>query len=186
MTSTPRDGVAGKSTGARHASRRAARSPGVAAPPGTQAVPGRPLLATTPVQASRGPNSSRDVLAATMTEAQLEEHVRALCRGLGILRFHVRHAKGMTHGFPDDVLVGSRGVLWRELKTQRGKATPAQEKVGEALLALGQDWDLWRPEDLLSNRIARELASISGIAAGGRGNHPAGTRRPPQTPGDAA
>lgn len=102
-------------------------------------------------------------MAAAMSEAQLEEQVRDACKKLGILRFHVRVSLGTTAGLPDDILIGPGGILWRELKREKGKPTPAQVKTGEALTAAGQDWALWRPSDLLSGRIALELAGIAGV-----------------------
>lgn len=109
-------------------------------------------------------------IAAAMSEGELEEQIRTLCLDLGILRFHVPDSRGMTHGFPDDVLIGKRGVLWRECKDQKKKATPEQRQVGTALVGLGQDYALWRPADLVSGRIARELAAVSGLRlAGGAG-----------------
>jgi hypothetical protein len=102
-----------------------------------------------------------------MSEARLEEHVRGACKELGILRFHVRVSLGTTAGLPDDILIGPRGILWRECKTAKGKLTPAQVKTGEALTAAGQDWDCWRPADWFSGRIASELAAISGLRVAG-------------------
>ena len=96
-----------------------------------------------------------------MSEDQLEEHVRELCKGLGIVRIHVYNSRGTTPGVPDDILVGPRGLLWRELKTMRGKVTPAQQAMGEALTAAGQNWAVLRPASLLSGAIAAELAGIS-------------------------
>src|SRR5271157_26495 len=107
------------------------------------------------VGASPAPSAGLQTLAAAMSEAQLEEHVRELCKGLGI-----------TPGVPDDILIGPQGVMWRELKTMRGKVTRAQQLLGEALLAAGQDWGVWRPGDLLSWRIARELVELSGRPLG--------------------
>jgi len=100
-----------------------------------------------------------------MSEAELEEQIRDACKKLGILRFHVRDSRGMCPGFPDDLLIGSRGVLWRENKRQRGRVTPDQAAVGEALTVLGQDFAVWRPEDWFSGRIARELAALAGLRA---------------------
>ena len=56
-----------------------------------------------------------------MSEAELEEQVRDACKKLGVIRIHIYHARGTTAGVPDDVLIGPRGVLWRELKTMTGK-----------------------------------------------------------------
>lgn len=76
------------------------------------------------------------------------------------MRFHVRDARGMTRGFPDDVLIGTRGLLWRECKNEFTTLTPDQRQVGIVLRNLGQDWELWRPVDLRSGRIVRELEEI--------------------------
>ena len=96
-----------------------------------------------------------------MSEAKLEEHVRELCKGLGIVRIHIYLSRGTTPGVPDDILIGPRGILWRELKTMKGKVSPAQQAMGEALQEAGQDWAVWRPASLLSGAIAAELAGIS-------------------------
>ena len=98
-----------------------------------------------------------------MGENELEEHVRAICKDLGVIRIHVYQSRGTTPGVPDDILIGPGGILWRELKTAKGKLSPAQQAMGEALQAAGQDWDTWRPCDLYSRRIAHELAAISRI-----------------------
>jgi hypothetical protein len=58
-------------------------------------------------------------------------------------------------------------VLFRELKTQRGRVTAEQREWLHALLAAGQDAGVWRPEDLLSGRIQRELTAISGLRVAG-------------------
>jgi hypothetical protein len=48
----------------------------------------------------------------------------------------------------------------RELKTEHGKVTPAQENWGDWLRLAGVDWGVWRPADLRSGRIQRELMAI--------------------------
>jgi hypothetical protein len=102
-------------------------------------------------------------LAGKMKEAELEEQIRDACKKLGILRFHVHISVGTKAGLPDDILIGPRGILWRECKTAKGKVTAAQQEAGSALLAAGQDWAVWRPADWFSGRIARELAAIAGL-----------------------
>ena len=104
--------------------------------------------------------------AAAMSEAELEEQVRDACKKLGVIRIHIYHARGTTPGVPDDILIGPHGVLWRELKTMTGKVSPAQHAMGEALLAAGQDFAIWRPEDWFSGQVARELAALAGLRAG--------------------
>jgi hypothetical protein len=101
-----------------------------------------------------------------MTEAELEENIRDACKKLGVLRFHVHDSRGTSPGMPDDILIGPRGLFWRECKTQKGKASRAQLTTGEALTAAGQDFAIWRPEDWLSGRITRELTAISNHTRG--------------------
>lgn len=94
-----------------------------------------------------------------MTEAELEENVRQMCKTLGVLRFHVRDSRGMAKGFPDDLLVGRRGILWRELKVAGRRLTPEQRQVGYLLTSLGQNWAVWRERDW-PQRIQWELEAI--------------------------
>ncbi len=98
-----------------------------------------------------------------MTEDELEEQIRDACKKLGIIRIHIFNSRGTTSGVPDDILVGPHGILWRELKTAKGKLTPAQLAMGKALQAAGQDWAIWRPADWLGGRIASELAALAGL-----------------------
>ena len=96
-----------------------------------------------------------------MTEAELEENVRQLCEELGILRFHVprRATWGMTRGLPDDILIGRRGLLWRELKVSTS-LSPEQRQVGYLLQAAGQNWAVWHPGHWHSGHIKTELEAI--------------------------
>lgn len=91
-----------------------------------------------------------------MSEAELERELRALLEERDLYGFHPRVSKGSAPGWPDWVVVGRR-VLYRELKSSGGQLTPEQRRVGWLLRAAGQDWDVWRPRDLHSGRIAREL-----------------------------
>lgn len=110
-----------------------------------------------------------------MTEEQLLRSVLDLTRWLDIFTHHCRPArtdKGWrtpiagNRGFPDLVLIGPfGGILWRELKSQRGRLDPAQVVWGDRLRAGGGDWDVWRPDDWLSGRIERELKALAKGAA---------------------
>jgi hypothetical protein len=66
----------------------------------------------------------------------------------------------VRRGWPDWTIIGTR-VLWRELKTGDGQLTTEQRRVGWLLIAAGAEWAIWRPEDLTSGRIERELADIA-------------------------
>ena len=94
------------------------------------------------------------IIVAAMTETDLERFVRYLTAQRHLPAFHVinsRRAVTLT-GWPDWTIVGTR-VIFRELKSQRGKVTPSQQALGEAILAAGGDWAVWRPADLKDGSI---------------------------------
>jgi len=98
-------------------------------------------------------------LAAAMSEAQLLAIIRRACRTLGLLCYHTYNSRRSEPGFPDLVIVGSRMII-RELKTERGRVRPEQRVWLDALVRAGQDADVWRPDDLYSGRIIRELVGL--------------------------
>lgn len=100
-----------------------------------------------------------------MTEAQFQEGVIAFARLCGWRVFHVSDSRRevvdrrrgvsrmvgdeLAKGWPDLVLVHpKRGLLVRELKSDRGRLTPEQKEWLAALAAVGVDVDVWRPRDL--------------------------------------
>jgi site-specific recombinase XerD len=64
-------------------------------------------------------------------------------------------------GWPDLVIAGSRGVLFRELKTEEGYASAEQARWLWLLHRAGLSGGIWRPTHLHSGVIARELAAIA-------------------------
>jgi hypothetical protein len=50
--------------------------------------------------------------------------------------------------------------MLRELKTEKGRVTPDQQRWGHLLRQAGQNWDVWRPADLHSGRVQAELEAI--------------------------
>jgi len=105
-----------------------------------------------------------DPRAAAMAEAELQEAVRKMCCQLGLFHYHPLHSIGSAKGWPDSVIIGRR-ILYRELKSQFGRATPEQTEVGYKLRAAGANWKIWRPSDLLSGLIAAELAEVAAVQA---------------------
>jgi hypothetical protein len=107
-----------------------------------------------------------DPRAAAMTERALMEAIRAIVGDLGLHAYHAHDARrSWGPGFPDLVIVGRAGTIWRECKTEHGSVTPEQRQWGEALQAAGQRWAVWRPRMLLSGQIGRELADLAAIQA---------------------
>lgn len=98
--------------------------------------------------------------AYVMSEADLERAVQDLLKLHQLWGYHVRDSRRSAPGWPDWVIVGGR-ILFRELKTQQGRVSSEQRKVGYLLQAAGGDWDVWRPSDLLGGRVNAELAAVS-------------------------
>lgn len=99
-------------------------------------------------------------VAAGMTEAQLQRAVTALAKQLGWRVFHVTWSPGTTPGWPDLVLIHptKQRVVFRELKTARGRLSAAQLLWLGDLTAAGQDAGVWRPADLMAGTIRQELS----------------------------
>ena len=60
-------------------------------------------------------------------------------------------------GYPDLTLVSSSGVMWRELKTDKGIIGPKQIEWLRILHESGCDAGVWRPKDWA--RIVQELTT---------------------------
>jgi hypothetical protein len=120
---------------------------------------------TPSVRGGTGPQTPPGIakLAAAMTEAELERGVRRIAADLGLMAYHTRDSRRSPEGYPDWTFCGPRGVMWRELKTEKGRITPAQQDWIAALVLAGQDAAVWRPCALLSGDVARELAALAGV-----------------------
>ena len=110
---------------------------------------------------------TRDPRAAVMPEDRgpnsLDAHVRRLIADLGLFGYHTRNSKGSAPGWPDWVIVGRGGILYRELKTEHGAPTAAQRHVGDLITRAGGDWAVWRPRDLLDGSVGRQLATLAAV-----------------------
>jgi hypothetical protein len=95
-----------------------------------------------------------------MTERMLLASVIQVCKLLGVEWYHTHDSRRSRRGWPDLVLCGPRGFFTRELKTESGHLTDEQGRWGRMLEAVNVGWDVWRPADLLSGRIERELREI--------------------------
>ena len=107
-----------------------------------------------------------------MSEAELERQVRAILKDVAaladgrdadVLGYHTYFSKASHAGFPDWVFAGPGGILFRELKTAKGRLSLPQVVWRRVLRQAGADVDVWRPEDLLTGRVARELAALAGL-----------------------
>lgn len=92
-----------------------------------------------------------------ISESAFQSQIVQLAHTYGWLVQHTRPAKQGDRwltpitgdpGFPDLVLAHpSRGVLFVELKTQRGAVSEAQYQWGRTIRDGGAEWRIWRPKD---------------------------------------
>lgn len=94
-----------------------------------------------------------------MTEAQLQAAVIKLCKLYGLHWHHQRYSIGSVAGWPDLFICGRQAIA-RELKNDTNKPTPAQFDWGKWFADAGISWAVWRPADLRSGRIQKELEAI--------------------------
>lgn len=94
----------------------------------------------------------------TVTEADFQQRILDWCGYRRLKFFHDNDSRRNKAGFPDLVIVGPRGVLFRELKTDTGRVSPEQSDWLADLTRAGADADVWRPADWA--RIQRELEAI--------------------------
>jgi hypothetical protein len=80
-----------------------------------------------------------------------------------LLGYHGRDSRlnPGASGFPDWVFCGPGGAAVRELKSEHGVLKPDQRLWGRRMLDAGWNYDIWRPSDLLSGRIEREIKALT-------------------------
>ena len=112
-----------------------------------------------PVTAMITAAEHRADVAAAMSEDALLSQVRRLASDLGWMTYHTHDSRRSESGFPDLVLISpTQGrILFRELKKMKGRVSADQKKFLDALNAVGQDAGVWRPDDLVEERILAEL-----------------------------
>lgn len=107
-------------------------------------------------------NAYQQAAAKAMTEAELEANVADLCKTLRTKRYHTHRSQHSPAGFPDDVIAGPGGTLFRELKRMGKNPTPEQQEWLDVLGANGHDVGVWRPDDWFSGRIEAEVRGVLG------------------------
>lgn len=106
-----------------------------------------------------------------MSEDELLRSVIDACRTLGLRTVHFRPAltqtgkwrtpvQGDGKGWPDLTIVGPGGILFRELKAERGATTPEQRQWISWLTEAGCNVAVWKPRDWHSGRIITELKAL--------------------------
>jgi hypothetical protein len=94
-------------------------------------------------------------------EIELLREVGKLCRRYDVDLHHTHQSPQNSPGWVDCALLGTRAAF-RELKTRTGRLSAAQQRTRERMRAADLDWATWRPADLESGRIDREIAALSG------------------------
>ena len=95
------------------------------------------------------------------TEADFQADIIAAAKTFGVEAFHPFNSRASEPGWPDLTLVGA-GVMFRELKTQRGIVTPSQAFWIAILSDAGLDAAVWRP-DQWPEPIISQIRSLGRI-----------------------
>jgi hypothetical protein len=96
-----------------------------------------------------------------MTEADLLRAVTDLARWLGLRYFHDNDSRRNRAGWPDLAIAGRGGLILRELKSATGRLRPEQMDWISILELGGADVAVWRPVDLSSGVIEKELKQLT-------------------------
>ena len=85
-----------------------------------------------------------------VTEKDLREQVRTLCKLFGWKMQFSWTSIHSPRGFPDLVLANpeQKRVIFAELKGEKGKLTPQQEEWLDILRQCGQEAYVWKPQDI--------------------------------------
>ena len=90
-----------------------------------------------------------------MTERQFQSQIIMVARANNWRVYHTFDSRRSPAGFPDLVLVGHGRVLFRELKTDKGRMSKPQKEWMQSLIDADADFSVWRPRDLKA--IIKEL-----------------------------
>ena len=96
----------------------------------------------------------QSILKIRITEKKFQSQIVQLAKLYGWTVYHTYDSRRSEPGFPDLVLVRET-VLFRELKTDDGKLTPAQKAWGDTLKKAGANYAVWRPS--MAQEINEEI-----------------------------
>lgn len=83
-----------------------------------------------------------------ISEKDFMESIVDLARHTGWMVYHTYDSRRSTAGFPDLVMTKHKRLIIAEIKSEKGKTTPAQDQWLETLrTARGVKVKLWRPSD---------------------------------------
>ena len=83
---------------------------------------------------------------AQQSERSFQTQVVALFKAQGWIAYHTHDSRRSEPGFPDLVLVHvNRGIVFAELKREKGKVSEAQQRWIDYLTEAGGRVFVWRP-----------------------------------------
>ena len=91
------------------------------------------------------------------TEKQFERQVKDLAKIFGWLYYHTWRSIHSPAGFPDVVMVRGNRIICAELKSEKGKVSPAQQEWLDALKETPVEVFLWYSSDDILEEIAEIL-----------------------------
>ena len=94
-------------------------------------------------------------ISSLLNEKKFQSQVVRIAKVFGWLCYHTYDSRRSEPGFPDLVLVRDKVVMFRELKTDKGRLTTAQKHWGDKLTESGSDYAVWRPS--MKDEIHEEL-----------------------------
>lgn len=94
-------------------------------------------------------------------EREFCQLIAAAAMGMGLLVHWCPDSRRCVgrRGFPDLVIAGPRGLLFREVKMEDGDTSPDQDLWA---WTLGRWWGIWRPSDWDSGTIGKQLLELAG------------------------
>jgi hypothetical protein len=98
------------------------------------------------------------------TEAELAAYVSEQVTTRRLFAYHLdaarRRYNPSSRGFPDWVIAGPSGILFRELKGNEGVLTQEQRQWGRILNYAGGNWAVWKPQHARDGSISAELNTL--------------------------
>lgn len=96
------------------------------------------------------------MLSTNMTEKEFQQRVIVEAQLAGWHVYHTYDSRRSAAGFPDLTMVRPPRLIFAELKSAKGRVTPAQQKWIEDLSKTPAEVYVWRPAD--SETIIATLA----------------------------
>lgn len=124
---------------------------------------------TRPPRSKPRPPAARRRAQPAGPELEFQRQVVAAAEQLGLrvfwipsmARTNIGRVARTARGWPDLVIAGERGVLFRELKTEDGSTAAEQDMWLWLLHHAGLDAAVWRPADWHAGLIRRQLEAIA-------------------------